>query len=332
MSFFKQLIQNLHFKSLFIIPLIGFMLSFGSVDAKGQVDSTYIKPFDYDFTISTYLLKDYIFLLQSYDKGDNVRLYPNNPMNLGLGFSINNTFIDISYAYGMQFLRDSEYGKTSAFDIQLHNYGRKYVFDVYVQRYKGFYQKRADRRGATMLFPDIKIRQYGVLGQYIFNNKHFSYKAAFDQDERQLKSAGTWLIGGSVFKSVLRSDSTLMFQNSTLIKKFQIGVNGGYAYNFVINKNFFVSGSLVVGVNFASTSIRTYHRKVDVFPNILARLSVGYNREYWALGLSYITNYLYSALDKGSSIALQSGGVQFTFIRRVSLDKFKKKAKKEVRY
>ncbi len=317
----KKYIKSLFKKyncAQFILGVL-FLLFVPNQKSYGQVDSTYIKDFDYNFTISSYVLKDFISVIQRYDKSDRVTLYPNNPINLGLGFSIKNTMLNISYGYGLQFLRDSEYGKTSAFDLQLHNYGRKYVLDIYVQRYRGFYQKKSNRKGGMIVYPDIKIRQYGVLGQYIFNNKHFSYKAAFDQDERQLKSAGSLLVGGSVFKSILRSDSTFTFNNSTLLKTIQIGANVGYAYNFVINKNFFLSGSLSLGINAGSRNFKQFKKKIDISPNVISRLSLGYNRESWSLGLSFVSNILYSSISDNTSIALQSGGLQFTFIRRVNL-------------
>lgn len=315
-----------HISQLFrYLSIITFFLAFSFSRVEGQTDSTYIKGFDYKFTFSTYLLKDFISLTQSYGKDSRVTLYPNNPINLGVGFSIKNTVLNISYGYGLKFLRDSEYGKTSAFDLQLHNYGRKYVLDIYIQRYKGFYERKYNRKGNIRIYPNIKIRHYGALGQYIFNHKRFSYKAAFDQDERQLKSAGSWLLGGNIFKSTLRSDSTFTFNNSTLMKRIQLGVNVGYAYNWVLNRNFFLSGSLSLGVNAGSRNIKSITSKIDVYPSVMGRLSLGYNRESWSLGVSYIQNTVYSEMADDTSILLQSGGLQFTFIRRVPSFSKKKK-------
>lgn len=134
---------------------------------------------------------------------------PNNPPNIGLGFSMNNTIVNVSYGQGFNFMRDKEKGKTKALDLQIHNYGKKFTFDVFIQRYRGFYAE--DESGNVLaLYPDLKIRQYGAYGQYIFNNKKFSYRAAFNQNEKQLKSAGSFLIGGGVYFSKIESDSSFV--------------------------------------------------------------------------------------------------------------------------
>lgn len=295
--------------------------------AKGQIDSLYIGDFDYKFSLSTYLLKDYIRLSQQFDSGDKISLYPNNPVSLGVGIAIKNTVIDISYGYALKFLQDSKYGKTSAFDLQLHNYGRKYVLDIFIQRYQGFYQDKTKKTNSITLFPDVKVRQYGVWGQYVFNHRRFSYKAAFVQDERQLRSAGSFLVGGSVFKTRVRSDGSYTIDRSQYFRRLQFGINAGYAYSYVINKYLYLGGSLSFGVNFGSQNIRSFKINTDVYPSILYRFSAGYNRSSWSLGITYVSNMLYPSLSKEQNVRVTSGGLQFTFIRRFTRFPFTKKKK-----
>lgn len=325
----KSYIKNI-FKVKFLWFIgIGLALLFPH-PVKAQVDSLYIKDFEYKFTTSVYLLKDFITLTQRFDTGERVNLYPNNPVNLGIGFTIKNTVVNISYGYGLKFLRDIKYGKTSAFDLQLHNYGRKYVLDVFVQRYEGFYRKNTKERNEITLFPNVEINQYGLLGQYVFNHKRFSYKAAFVQDEIQLRSAGSFLLGGSVFKSKVISDGSFMYKGSQRFKNIQFGFNFGYAHSFVLSRFIFLSGSAAAGINFGSATIRTFGGETEIYPNVLFRLATGYNRAHWSFGVSYVGSLLYPSLSKNESIGLHSGGLQMTFIRRFKRNPFKVKRQRQI--
>lgn len=293
---------------LFCFPFICF----------AQTDSTYIKSFEQELSVSTYLSKDYISLGQVINNKQYRTFQPNNPTDIGLGISLKNTIINFSIGYGFNFMRDKKQGKTESFDFQLHNYGREFVSDLFIEKYHGFYiDDNLNKK--IKLSPDLKIQQCGVYGQYVFNNKRFSYKAAFDQSEIQLKSAGSFLLGGGVYVTQIESDSSFVYNGQKTLHNFQFGISGGYGYIWVLNKGWFISGSTTMGINIGSDKISRFGKqRIKTFPTIFPRISAGYNHNTWSVGFSSINNILIPSISKGTSISVDSGSFQFTFIKRLN--------------
>lgn len=293
-----------------------------------QIDTTYIKPFDNQVSLKTYLSTKFISMEKEVD-GKIKNFMPNNPMSLGLGISIKNTIIDLSYGQSLNFMKEDDKGRTKALDFQIHHYGRKFIIDLFIQKYHGFYTAD-DSNKNIKLYPDLNIQQYGAFGQYVFNNKKFSYKAAFNQNERQLKSAGSFLLGGGVYFSKIDSDSSFVYKSKNSLRNFQFGVSGGYAYTWAIDKRWFASGSATVGANFGTERINDFgKRKIEISPTFFPRISVGYNKENWSLGLSYINNLIFSSFtDKNTdNIGLSSGNLQIGYIWRLHSNPFISKKK-----
>ncbi|MFW0738976.1 DUF4421 family protein [Flavobacterium sp. T12S277] len=313
-------------KSYFSL-LLTFVLPYFCI---AQTDTTYIKPFENKASVRTYLSMKFISLQQE-TNGDIKKFMPNTPMNLGLGISIKNTIIDFSYGQGLSFMKDKEKGRTKALDFQIHNYGRKFIIDLFVQKYRGFYI--ADDAGKNVqLYPDLKIQQYGAFGQYVFNNKKFSYKAAFMQNEKQLKSAGSFLLGGGVYFSKINSDSSFVYKSKNALRNFQFGVSGGYAYTWAISKKWYTSGSATIGVNVGTERINDFGKqRIEVYPTFFPRIAFGYNKEKWSLGLSYINNVIFSSFsdDNKSNIGLSSGNFQIGAIWRLNTNPFSRREKSE---
>lgn len=294
----------------------------------GQIDTTYIKPFDNKLSIRTYLSMKFLSMEQE-TGGEIKKFMPNTPMSLGLGVSVNNTIINLSYGHGLSFMKDAEKGKTKALDFQIHNYGRKFIIDLFIQKYHGFYTSdNLDKN--IQLYPDLNIQQYGAFGQYVFNNKKFSYKAAFNQNERQLKSAGSFLLGGGIYFTKIGSDSSFVHKSRNSLRNFQFGVSGGYAYTWAINKRWFTSGSITTGINFGTERINDFGKqKIEIYPTFFPRISAGYNKEKWSLGLSYVNNLIFSSFsdNNNNNIGLVSGNLQIAYIWRLNSNPFFNKKK-----
>lgn len=297
---------------------------------EAQIDTTYIKPFDHKVSLRTYLSMKFISMERETD-GEIKNFMPNTPMSLGFGVAIKNTIIDLSYGHSLSFLKDDEKGKTKALDFQIHHYGKKFIIDLFIQKYHGFYTSDQSDKN-TQLYPDLNIQQYGAFGQYVFNNKKFSYKAAFNQNERQLKSAGSFLLGGGVYFTKIGSDSSFVHKSKNSLRNFQFGVSGGYAYTWAINKRWFTSGSATMGVNFGTERINDFGKqKIEIYPTFFPRISVGYNKENWSLGLSYINNLIFSSFSGNdtNNIALSSGNLQIGYIWRLNSNPFVRNKKSD---
>ncbi|MEN7551294.1 DUF4421 family protein [Rapidithrix thailandica] len=307
--------------SSMILPKYAYIFSFlllVSMPGMGQakVDSAYIGAFEQRFALRGYLARNFLFLS---DEAQDRIFMPNNPVSIGLGFSKHNTVLNFSAGYGFDFMRNKQKGKTKYLDLQMHQYGRKFVVDMFIQRYQGFYTESNEQKNTRLeIFPDLSIRQYGIFGQYIFNWKRFSYKAAFNQSEKQLKPAGSILLGAGVYFNKIQSDSTLITpEHPHLLQNFQLGISSGYAYTWLIKKRYFISGSLSLGIQFGGEDISQFTKQsLEVSPTVFPRMSVGYNHETWSLRASFVNNMIYSSFAKEASLVLNSGHFQFNFIKR----------------
>lgn len=286
--------------------------------SKAQVDTLYIQPFENKIALRSYLSMKFISMEKEVD-GLTKTFKPNTPLSLGFGIAVNNTIIDLSYGYGLKFMKETEKGNTKALDFQIHNYGRKFIIDLFAQEYQGFYTADAADKN-IQLYPDLKIQKYGAFGQYVFNNKKYSYKAAFKQNEIQLKSAGSLLLGGGVYFTKIDADSSFVHQSKNELRNFQFGVSGGYAYTWVINRRWFTSGSTTMGVNVGTEKINDFgKKKIELYPTFFPRVAVGYNKENWSLGLSYINNLIFSSFsdNDAQNIGLSSGNFEISYIWRL---------------
>ena len=284
---------------------------------KSQVDTTYIKPYNQKISIQAYMAKTFLILTHQMESVEKT-YQPNNPPTIGVGIAISNTIIDVSYGYGFDFMRNKEQGKTKSFDFQLHHYNRKFLIDLFIQNYKGFYMDDPE----LVLCPDLKVESYGLHGEYIFNHKKFSYKAAFYQNERQLKSAGTFLAGAGVYLTKIQSDSSFIYNENNSVNNFQFSIGGGYAYTKTLGRRWFVSGAISVGISFGCDKISNFGKtKLEVYPTALPRLAVGYNRESWSIGMYFVGNFVTPSMTGKNNIAMVSGDAKLAYIRRFNLGK-----------
>lgn len=315
------------------IRILAILLLFIPTAMQAQVDSTYIQSYKHIMAIHSYIAKDFLYLSQEFENGKNGVYMPNNAPKLGLGLSVNNTIINLSYGVAFDFMRDRSKGKTKSFDFQLHNYSRQFVFDLFIQKYKGFYWQDDDSKVSQFtVHPDLKVRQYGVHGQYIFNHKKYSYKAAFVQNERQLKSAGSFLIGAGAYTTEITSDSSFMYQGKRNIANFQFGVSAGYAYTWVLGKHWYIGGSAVTGIHFGSETVRKFGKqKLEVYPTVFPRASVGYHHKTSSVGFSYIGNITFPSMSNDESISIHSGSFRVSYTKRFDyLLLFQKRKKQKI--
>lgn len=300
-------------------------IMFLCIYCSAQVDSLYIKPFRQELSIRPHIYYKTTMLTHEIDERNEVTYMPNSPVGIGMGISYKNYSISAGYAF--DFMRDKERGKTKAFDFQYHYYGRKFIFDIFFQNYKGLYTEDKKKDDLFYHFPDIQISQYGVYGQYVFNNKKFSYQAAFNQSERQLKSAGSFQLGGGIYYNQIKSDSTLSLYDKNKLNSYQISISGGYAYTWVIKRNYYISGSIAGGINFGSQTLRNLNH-IEISPSVFPRISMGYNADNWSIGFSAIINTLYVTRTNSLKMMFNTGYFQFSFIKRFdTTPKFIKKIK-----
>ena len=291
------------------------LLSLLSALAHSQVDTTYIGSFPQDFSIQASVYQKFTALTYEVDK-EEIDYRPNSPV--GIGVSVNYKNFSLSAGKTFSFMRDKKKGKTELLDFQYHYYGKKFIADVFFQNYTGFYVDKEDEKGERLieLHPDIKLAQYGVSGQYVFNNKKFSYRAAFHQREKQLKSTGSFHVGGGVYYNYLSGDDSFVVNQQNQFSNYQINISGGYAHTFVIKKNFFISLDVSAGFNLGAEKFGDLIKSVDVTPAVFPRVAMGYNARSWSVGVSGIVNQISVSQTKNTDIIFNTGRVNASFTKR----------------
>ena len=109
----------------------------------------------------------------------------------------------------------------------------------------------------------IKVHTVIADGYYLFNGKHFSYAAAYDQSVIQKRSAGSLMAGamyyyGSIdYSSRTNGDLIYLMQGLGKVKLWQGSVGIGYAYNWVPARGLLVNAMAMPMLTFVN-KIKAY--------------------------------------------------------------------------
>lgn len=306
-------------------------------------DTAYYKTYPQTITGRVYLSKKYTSLsLEGKDRLKPMRYRPNTPVTMGVGATYG--IVTINAGFPIPFLsRDSkETGRSKYLDLQSHVYAKKWVVDLYGQFYKGYY---ATPRGSGSLRPDsfyvrpdVRVNMLGASVYRLFNGDRFSYRAAFLQNEWQRKSAGSLLLGAEAYTGVIKGDSALIpnhldsfyrQHDITRVRFTEFGPGIGYAYTYVHQENYFVTGSLTATGDISF--VREFkgsgsERRTSISPNLMLRIVAGYNSDNWMLNLAWINS---STNLKGKSsndqYLISIGSFRFAVAKRIQPGKKLKK-------
>ncbi len=200
---------------------------------------------------------------------------------------------------------ESEYS-----DFQLHYIGKKMIYDLYYQNFQGYFIDNSEKVFISDFLKqnevvqqqrdDIKLRNVLANVTYLFNSDEFSYNAAFTHKQKQLKSAGSFIITGSLGYVKIKGDSshipnytTINFSRDAYINNIEfylLSVVPGYAYTLLLgNKGFQVSGS-VSGFTGLQINQAVNRDNLGFFIKGNARAYLGYHGQVWVCGISGLTD------------------------------------------
>ncbi len=317
--------------------------------AKTIIDTSYIKSYSDLLTLKLYTItKSNKISLFDPLLNNTIQYSPNEKVNLGLG--LNYKWIGIGFAFnpgGNKNNDNNKYGKTKQFDLQLNTYSRKFTFDTYFQHYKGYYLLDPQTYNSiwtdSMPYPqrpDIETVALGFSGLYTFKFDKLSYRASFILNEKQQKSAGSFLLGGYFSLLGIVGDSSLIpveVKDSIIPKNnivgsiaFNYGPSLGYIHSFIINRQYFITLSVIVGISRQRIKIYTedpeYWVKKKAFSGrTQTRFAMGINKEKWFLGISAVNdNYAFNNQSNKQDISrlnYEFGNVRLFYGRRFNVKK-----------
>lgn len=332
---------------LFLFVFLAHELACQSRDDSTELDydPAYIIDHQYELAIKQLAVLKSVSIQHVDNNSDLGLIYKPNE-NLNLGFGLSTEWLTINAAFNLPWVNndDAKLGKTESIDLQTNIYLRKWAVDLAFLYYKGFHLSNPNstvKAGASdfRIRPDIESLNLASSFLYIFNHKKFSYRAAFNQVEQQIKSSGSWVAGGYLTGFTMRADSTLVplaLQSSVDLSNdhrnvsfYNFGITGGYAYTLALFRNFYITGSLTVGLGPEYQSARsTEYREAysqwltDLFMTL--RLAAGYNGDKFFAGVT-VFGTANGGSDENSSLVRGYNMARLTVGYRFAQPSFVKK-------
>ena len=281
------------------------------------IDSSYVDNYYKDLIVRLYWSQKYSTQTIG-DNGEKLKLLyqPSNGYAVGAGFTYKFITINLGMIFPFAKPDPDRFGKSKSLDLQAHFYLKRFYVDFFTGYYKGQYLKNTRELFLGSLPEDSyyirnDLRTYSVgMGVFTnFNPKKFRFEAPFLQNMKQRKSAGAPTAGCEVYWVGSRADSTFVPANMTDkyffdgkdFNRWEIltfNITAGYAYNFVILKDFFLflsmNGSLGIGYNHLYQTNSDKLNRISSNRGISNRVGVGYQKDRIFIGASWIGYHLFS--------------------------------------
>ncbi|MGB3947311.1 MAG: DUF4421 family protein [Bacteroidia bacterium] len=313
-----------------------------------KIDTTYIENFRKSLIVKTYLFTRHNRFDVTVDStGKTLEYSINANTNLGFGISYKGLGIDISFSpklFGNN--KDEEiFGKSRQFALSTSSNGRRFIYDIYLRLNSGFYNTKGYTSIGDSTNKLIYINQPNMINfslgselVYIFNNKRFSSAAPYNFTQRQIKSAGSKLLGSYFSLYAIGVDSLIIpdtlkeaFSSDVLFKNassLSWGISFGYTHTFIFGKrkmayaNIYFLPALSVQQYFATNNLNEVIKsKVALGLPLQYRFSIGVNRKRFFLGLAAMGVSHTLNTDQGASFNYRFGNVRILYGYRFGLKK-----------
>lgn len=282
-------------------------------------DSNYIDVQNYNWCAELQLTSRFEQYELDGDNGFHLKLSPELRTRIGPFFGWRWAFLGYNFDLKSLFINSEDT------DLGGSVYSAAFGLDLFYRRVGGNYKIREFQLGGTdysnfvkdRTFNGIHIGMTRVSFYYVLNYKRYSHQAAFSQTNRQLRSAGSPIVGVSYahnsvsldwerLTASMASSITGYTPPKTLqyIENDEYSFTGGYAYNWVFAKNWLAAvemtgslGYLVHHSDVKNDESGSVFKKIDSFyrKNIAFngnyRMSVLYNNGPWFAGIQTVLFY-----------------------------------------
>ncbi|MFC2635020.1 MAG: DUF4421 family protein, partial [Capnocytophaga granulosa] len=276
-------------------------------------DTTYIQPYPQDIWLKAFIpIK---LLTVSQDKNTYL---PSTSFSFGVGVGLRKIIgINILASTNIFPLENDRKLKSNIIDLQAHKYGKYLLFDAYYQDYEGFYLR--DSKPTEPNYRNLSMQQVGVETTYVWNGKRFSARAAFEQSELQVRSAGSFLFGNGVYWYRVEPDPDLQGLTDTSFENIQVGFHFGYVYTWVLGQRWALTLGEIIGANFGNQSDAFRAWKLKLHPTTMTRLSTIYAKNDWLISFQAIFNNKSVYPINGKPIRIVAPLMQISFTKHLNL-------------
>lgn len=280
-------------------------------------DTLYISPNHYNYALMTTHFSnfEYYSVTSNLPQPQKLSFSPNPRNKIGLYFGWRWIFLGWSVDVDDIYRKTNRKNKGTEFDLSL--YSSKLGVDIFYRRtgnnykihkIKGFPEEIPSNYSEN--FSGLKVNIKGLNLYYIFNNRRFSYPAAFSQSTNQRLNAGSFIAGFSISKHKLDFDYNELpdFIQAAMnpgmkvrrVKYTNANVSFGYAYNWVFARNCLACLSFTPALAYKASNVdaevhegKQWYSKFNL--DFLLRAGVVYNNGKYFVGTSFVgKNYNYS--------------------------------------
>jgi hypothetical protein len=213
-------------------------------------------------------------------------------------------------------------GKTKFSQFRVAVTGIKLRIEASARFYKGFYDNNSslyipDFTDSTEYYQDAGMRNNSLkLKAFYFLNrkKRFSYGAAYINNIRQIKSAGSFIINANLYHYKLQGTSSVIphyisgyYHPWDTFDKFTVAATSagiGYTHTFAIFKRVFINLLVTLGAEMRHLEISGGNKSLEIWETELGaydvRSSLGYNSKHLFISFQSIidgNSYLMPDLD-----------------------------------
>lgn len=268
-------------------------------------DTNYVTPQKYQFTTQTELSYWHDFYHTTARETGDVMMIESDP-SLVLGGYIYYSIIGVGMSWNLGDIgkpKGETNGTSTRKSLSIHTakiFGEIYKFNS-GKRAKVTHLTDYDLTGKDNYFHGLGSECTGVTAFYIFNNKHFSWPAAFGENAVQRKSCGSFNLGLAYNRQKVMLNIDEMPQHLTnAINKDNLfdridyqdySISVGYAYNWVIARNCLFAVSIQPAIGYRHSRIADSPNEYSIFKNLSTdlngRASLFWNNTKYFSGLVF---------------------------------------------
>lgn len=264
----------------------------------------------------------------------------NNPTQYGLGINLGWLSGEFTFTVPGVSVADPNKGTTVSRNYGLGISGRRLIGRAFFNSSQGFYPVQASIADSTWQsggpYPvraDIHSNTFLASANYALSRKRrYSFKAALYQTERQRRSAGTWLAGGTVWVNDIRSsepfiptEASINFVGNTAfdrVRRTVVGATIGYTHTFVFFRKAFLTAALVPGLSVQQQRIALVGGSADesawqAGAVAEAKFGAGYNGDRFYTAITGANYYSTGDTEEGISITTWFRFLRFTLGVRI---------------
>lgn len=309
-------------------------------------DTTYISPNYYNFTAMAQSTNYYqVYLLSAVNGEGRVQSLSMKPApTLKVGPYFGWRWIFLGYTFDITHPRSA--GKSSEFNLSLYSsmLGCDFVYvrnsgDYKLRKVKGF-EGVEPKSFNGVPFSGMNAKTLSFSAYYVFNHRHFSYPAAYNQSTVQRKSCGSGMMGLGFSKQAVDFDYTKLpteivgtDDNPKMFEELKFSsinynyyyLSGGYAYNWVFARNWLFGISVMPSIGLRKAKGQKFQGREILLDlknlsfDCTSRTGIVWNNSHWFAGASYISHlYMYrkNCLSLTNSVNYANIYVGFFFNRK----------------